>query len=92
MTLITQQDLSKDTQPTAELLKAMQSALAELRQRLDADGAPADVLADVLAWLLRARDHDGPDLAEAAMRSHTRNAHMHARHIMEQLEKDAVLL
>ena len=32
MTLITQQDLSKDTQPTAELLKAMQSALAELRQ------------------------------------------------------------
>ena len=43
------------------------AALAELRQRLDADGAPADVLADVLAWLLRARDHDGPDLAEAAV-------------------------
>ena len=42
--------------------------------------------------ILDALETGDPDLAEAAMRSHTRNAHMHARHIMEQLEKDAVLL
>lgn len=49
MTLITQQDLTQETQSTAELLRALQASLADLRrtavtlkQQIDA-GEPADL-------------------------------------------------
>ncbi len=41
--------------------------LGELRERLAVDGAPADVLAEVLAWLLRSRTGGGPELAAAVV-------------------------
>lgn len=53
---------------TRELFASLGGAgLAPVRERLDAGGTDAEVLAEVLAWLLRSRHDVGPDLAAAAV-------------------------
>ncbi len=54
--------------PTRELFAALGgNALAPVRERLAADGSVSEVLADVLAWLLRSQEGAGAELAAAAL-------------------------